>query len=201
MRQRSRLRLGMDIFMIAAFALGVVAAVAYPWINDPKTSNKEEVPKVAGDMFVSLQWPPGDCDVDLWVHDDQSNVAVGYSNKLSSVFNHLKDDLGATGDPYGALTNVENSITRKLIDGQYTINAHLFNPKTCDLPIEVTLEVRGRSSSDKPFLTWFTVRDRLEVAQEERTLANFTVYDSKFIRESMNSIFKPIIEWKEGSIP
>lgn len=190
-RQRSIRRLGMDLFLMLFLSVAVILWLVIPFINDP-VQKDQEVPEVTGALFLELSWPPGDCDVDLWVWDSNSKTSVGYSNKVSPVFNLLKDDLGKNGDPLGPAINRENVISRKLIDGEYIFNAHLFGIKSCKAPIPVTLTVRAQEGPGQPFRDFFTIRDVLEFPKEEKTLVAFTLYEGKVVPGSRNNLQRSI---------
>src|SRR3989338_3002863 len=63
----------------------------------PKEKKKDESQniQIGGNIAVSVRWPDGQPqDIDLWVQGPDG-AAVGYSNRVSSTWSYLRDDLSA----------------------------------------------------------------------------------------------------------
>lgn len=173
------------------FAMAAIVILILPYINDPKEeqAGKSDPP---GNMIVSITWPQGDTDVDLWVMGPGELVPVGYSNKGGMLFNLLRDDLGNYPDASGI--NYENAFTRGIIPGEYTINLHCYRCTT--VPQEVTVEVSlnlGEPKSKTPMKVLLTSKVKLTKAGQERTAANFILTaDNTLQPGSLNGVFKPL---------
>lgn len=126
-----------DVLFNALGMFIVVLLILITMINPPQ----EETPKApaAGNMIVSISWPEGDNDVDLWVSDPRSDsLPVGFSRRTNQHWDLLRDDRGNLNDPLA--TNYENAFTRGFIEGEYTFNVVCFS---CHygMPIKVVVRV------------------------------------------------------------
>lgn len=190
MRRKQQGNFRVDVLFSLLFAVIGVLAIIMNFINDPGSKLKDS-PEIQGNLSIELYWPDHmDCDVDLWAQSPEDEKAIGYSNKGGVVFNLLRDDLGLYPDLSNR--NMEIAYSRGLPDGEYTINAHLFAIKntTCQLPVPVTLVVGVTNENNYSQL--FRVNYELSYATEEKTLANFVVYDNQYIEQSFNTIQRAI---------
>lgn len=177
-----------DLFLNAMALFLMCVILMRPLLNPPAEEAKAEPP---GNMIVSIVWPPGDADVDLWVDGPGEPVPIGYSNKGGLLWNLLRDDLGIQPD----LTNVnyENAYSRGVIGGEYTIGLHCYRCPI--LPQEVTVEVSintgtpGKASM-KPLVT---TQVKLTKAGQEKTAIRFWLNEDGTIRPgSQNNVFKSL---------
>jgi hypothetical protein len=172
-----------DLFLNAlAFCL-LVLIIIIPWIN-PTPTNAHDAPP-PGNLAVSIAWPEGPYDVDVWVLAPGEQKAVGYSNRAGRVFNLLRDDLGLSGDdgPF----NREDAFSRGLPAGEYVVNIHGYSVAQ-ELPVEV--EIRRADGNGSALL----VRETMTIRQaQERTVVRFRLDASgNVVPGSMNRVYKPL---------
>lgn len=183
----------MDAMMAIGIVMMVVMALIFPFIN-PTGKNNEEESKPQGNLMVELFWEDGvNVDVDLWVKGPD-NIPVGYSNKGGPLFNLLRDDLGVAEDLSGK--NMEITYSRGFPDGEYIINAHLFNIKDGTLPVTiyivVSLRVDVTANDTVATRQLFRVDTVLTKESEEKTLARFFVQDGEYLPETFNNLQEEI---------
>lgn len=175
-----------DVFLAVAFSLAVLIALLLPLINPPQKVS-EDAPNPQGNIIVELTWPDElDVDVDLWVRGEADMVAVGYSNKGGPLFNLLRDDLGVNDDL--SRKNMEITYSRGVPDGEYIINAHLFNTKQHKGSVPIRLVVSLKENDLARGSQLFAVNAELLFYGEEKTLARFIIYDGKYIAQSFNTL-------------
>lgn len=170
-----------DLFLNAlAFCL-LVLIIILPYIN-PTPTTAQDVPP-PGNLIVSIAWPAGNQDVDLWVRAPGEEKAIGYSNKGGAVFNLLRDDLGTVGDtePF----NREDAYSRGLPDGEYVINVHCYR---CTVSQAVTVEIGLATNGTTRQIVKVTVDLR---PLQERTVARFRVKDGQVVG-GVNNVFEPL---------
>jgi hypothetical protein len=95
--------------------------------------------KPAGNLIVTITWPNGQDDVDLWLMGPNENKPIGFLHKDGENWNLLRDDLGTAADDVGI--NYENAFSRGTPPGEYVVNVFAFNITT-GFPKEVKVEVR-----------------------------------------------------------
>jgi hypothetical protein len=105
--------------------------------NPPKPT--EDNMKPAGNLIVTITWPNGQDDVDLWLMGPNEKKPIGFLNKDGENWNLLRDDLGTAADDVGV--NYENAFSRGTPQGEYVVNVFAFNVTT-GFPKEVKVEVR-----------------------------------------------------------
>lgn len=175
-----------DLFLNAlAFCL-LVLIIIIPHINPPAKLDAGTNPP--GNMIVSIAWPEGATDVDLWVRGPSEQKAVGYSNRGGALFNLLRDDLGTANDAMPS--NYENAYSRGLPAGRYVINAHCF---TCGGPVRVSVEVRMNIDGGQPVLLYSGIID-LRPGQE-RTAIQFRLTEARNVYGA-NNVYEPLREVK-----
>lgn len=170
-----------DIFLNAlAFCL-LVLIIMMPWINPPSALASATPP---GNMTVSIAWPEGSTDVDLWVSGPGQKKATGYSNRGGSLFNLLRDDLGVYGDVLPL--NYENAYSRGLPDGEYVVNVHCF---TCaaETPVAVEVAIGRDGAQTMIFKRVVTVRPSQEI-----TAVRFSMRGGAVIPESISNVWRPL---------
>lgn len=188
MRSRSTRRLGMDMFMMLFLAMGAILYMILPLINIPEKES-DVAPPPQGNLIVELYWPNENIDVDLWVQSP-GDVPVGYSNKGGIVANLLRDDLGSSADLSNQ--NMEITYTRGIPNGEYVVNAHLYNLKSGSLPVPIRLIVALKATDDAPYVQLFAVTGELKFPGEEKTMARFKIEDNKYVEGSFHTIKKSI---------
>lgn len=136
-------------FLLSAIGVVVVSmALVFNLPQKPVESNETTSP---GDVIVQLYWPEeSSIDLDLWVRGPDG-VPVGYSNRQSTIFNLLRDDLGKTGDLMPI--NQEVAYSRGKPDGRYTFNVHAFSTAGV-YPVEACMEVSIRSGTGSVSKVW-----------------------------------------------
>ena len=118
------------------------------------------------------------------------DVAVGYSNLNGAVFNLLRDDLGTIKD---RLTlNYESAFTRGVVEGEYTVNLHLFRLGDGTLPIPVTVVVSSRPEGGYNSRI-FSTDVLLRFVDEEVTVVRFALdEDGTLVPGSINNGFRAL---------
>lgn len=171
--------------------LGLVCIVVAVFITMSIQKKVEDASaEPPGNMSVSIVWPVGNIDVDLWVLGPGETSAVGYSNKGGVLFNLLRDDLGDVPDLSGI--NYENAFTRGIEPGDYVINVHCF--RCPSLPVEVSVEVTLNKGNGKDGVkNLVTTKVSLTSYGQEKTAIRFKLdADFEIVPDSMNSVFQAI---------
>jgi len=186
-----------DVIMLALMGFVVIVILLLPHINP--SAQKESVDiNPPGNVIVEIQWPDDlDTDVDLWVQGP-GDVPVGYSNKGGKLFNLLRDDLGKSND--ATTINYENSFSRGIVEGEYTINLHLYRNVSGVLPITVIVVVSVKANPDastKQILT--RTVDLLSVGQEITVFRFELNKHGKLDVESVHDIYKSLRSGRSGS--
>ncbi len=153
------------LFMMAFF---IMVIWMLPWLNPP-ASEADELPP--GNMIVTITWPEGPTDVDLWLTAPGEPIPVGYSNKAGYVWSLLRDDIGTRVD----LTplNYENAYTRGLPVGEYAINLHCY---TCpSTPVDVTVEIEVAVDLARGAVPLYAAMVTLTYSGEEVTVIRFNL--------------------------
>lgn len=183
-----------DVLSLALLGFLAVIVLLLPHINPEGTENATNS-SVPGNVIVEITWPDDiDADIDLWVKAPD-DVAVGYSNKGSVVFNLLRDDLGKTLDL--SSINHETAYTRGIVPGEYVINAHAYRldrKKPGPIRVEAVVSVKQDSADGKaavrPILH---TSAKLEFHSQELTLARFELTkEGALVRNSVHSLYKPL---------
>ena len=178
--------------------LGFVAMVVWmlPHLNPPSQDRLDDPP---GNVVVSISWPEGDSDVDLWLLGPGEPRPVGYTNKSGQLWNLLRDDLGNQNDLTGA--NFENAYTRGVAAGEYIVNVHCYRCR--NFPVEVQVEVRiksgeaGGKAGSMRTLAVTTVT--LAAPWEELTALRFELTaDGALVPDSMNHLYEPLRSSRVG---
>lgn len=160
-------------------------------VSVEKVKQKDDATEPPGNMIVHVVWPQGDTDVDLWMDGPGEPVPIGYSNKGGLLWNLLRDDLGA--QPDATDINYEDSFTRGVVGGDYTINVHCFRcpklPQEVKVVVEINTGEPGKSSL-KPLVNTTL---KLVSDGQERTAIRFKLTaKGEIVPGSMNSVFKPL---------
>jgi len=119
------------ILLLAFISMFILALI----LINPVTK-KSEVERKA-EFLITLEWDKESRDdVDIWVEDPLGKV-VSFRNKTVDVMHLDKDDLGQLNDtirfPDGSTQvihlNREVVTLRGWVEGEYTINAHMYNKR------------------------------------------------------------------------
>ncbi|CAM5389511.1 hypothetical protein ATER59S_01876 [Aquamicrobium terrae] len=169
-----------DVLLVLTIVLASFVFLSLPQIN-PEAKEQDET-KPAGSIAVTIVWPEGPHDVDLWVTGPGEPVAVGYSNKSGKVWSLLRDDLGSAGD--SSPVNMENAFARATPAGEYVINIHGYSLKHGPVPVYVEVSLNGQ----------LLVKTTLDLApMQERTVIRFRLNDSgRIVPGSESRVFKPL---------
>lgn len=172
-----------DVLLNMLLGLTAVTIIALPLINPPETDADQG--KQPGNMVVSIAWPEGGEDIDLWVKAPTEQVAVGYANRAGRVFNLLRDDIGTGMDELPL--NYENAYSRGLPAGEYTVNVHYYRGAA---PVPVAVEIRMGKQGEPAGLV-FSETLTLAAQGQERTAISFTV-DSDGAITAQNRVYRPL---------
>lgn len=153
----------------------VIALLAQ--IHPPTETEKQHRP---GNIVVSISWPDGPADVDLWM-SAPGDKRVGYLSKQGSVVALLRDDLGNVNDLTSA--NFESAYTRGIPDGEYGVNVHCY---TCTSRVVVSVEI-GIVGAHRLWTGTIEVGPR-----QERTAIRWKMRGGKFVPGSESFVFKAI---------
>lgn len=180
-----------DMITLALGAFLLVVVLLLPHINPPG-EKQEELAKPPGNIMIEIIWPPKvDADVDLWVQAP-GDVPVGYSNKGGQVFNLLRDDLGFPNDATGL--NYENSYTRGIVKGEYTVNLHLYRAsyaRDLPIPVRIVVSVKRENATNAVQILASTVN--LTKVGQEKTIFRFKMDEEGFlVPNSIHSLYKPL---------
>ena len=178
------------MLMLLGFVFMIVAMI--PHLNPPAQENRAEPP---GNLIVSISWPDGDTDVDLWVYGPGEPKPVGYSNKSGVLWNLLRDDLGKGNDLSGV--NYENAFTRGVVAGEYIVNVHCYRCLILPIPVIVEISIKQKNAYDTNAQIKRLVNTRVVLMsnKEELTAIRFRL-DNKgnIVPNSMNHVFRRLRE-------
>lgn len=146
-------------------------------IHPPTETEQQHRP---GNLVVSIAWPSGPDDVDLWMAAP-GDKRVGYLSKQGVLWSLLRDDLGDANDL--TLSNFESAYTRGIPDGDYGVNVHCY---TCRGRVLVNVEI-GIVGAHKLWVGSVEVGPK-----QERTALRFKMKDGKLVAGSQSKVFKAI---------
>jgi hypothetical protein len=183
-----------DLMTLALCGFVVCVVLIMPHINPPgaKTTANAAPP---GNVMVEIRWPDQiDADVDLWVQGP-GDVPVGYSNKGGRVFNLLRDDLGKRNDATDL--NYENSYSRGIVPGDYTVNVHLYRDSDRVYPVPVTVVTSVNRPKDGHTQQLLASKVMLNHEGEETTVYRFRLTAAgDLVPDSVTSLFKELRTWR-----
>ena len=159
-----------DLLMgvVGLFAMLILAISL--WVNDPKQKADGQPPP--GDLVVSIFWPEGPIDVDLWLDGPGEPNLVGFSNKSGVIWNLLRDDLGISNDIVPLI--FENAYSRGSPAGRYTVNLFCFS---CSGPVPVKVKVEKKDKSSGILITIWEGEVVLSGYKDEKTAVSFVLDD------------------------
>lgn len=177
-----------DVILLALSGFVAVVLILLPHLHPPVEAKEAPPP---GNVVIEINWPSEiDADVDLWI-EAPGDRPVGYSNKGGRVFNLLRDDLGQFRD----LTDVnyEVAYSRGIVEGEYTINLHLYRNKSAILPVPVTMVASVKRSNGANLKRLTSAKVELAFTGEEITVIRFALNKAgEIVPGSMHEMFKPL---------
>ncbi len=108
-----------------------------------KLQTMEKTPEIKGEFLITMTWQQeSDDDVDLWVENPAGQI-ISFVNKTAGFMTLERDDYGHRNDSdsNGVLIYNENReivIIRKVMPGEYIVNAHLYH-KSSGEPARITM--------------------------------------------------------------
>ena len=179
-----------DVIMLALCGFIAIVLLLLPHLNPPAKAADEEV-SAPGNVLVEIFWPDGlNSDVDLWV-EAPGDVPVGYSNMGGAIFNLLRDDLGTVNDV--TELNYEVAYSRGVVEGEHTVNVHLYRNEDGVAEIPVTVVVSVKRSVEERARQLLTTDVTLEHGGQELTAFRFRLNAAgELVNGSVHSLFKPL---------
>lgn len=140
-----------------------------------------------GNLMVTIVWPEGDTDVDMWVFSDGEDRPIGFSNRTGRFWSLLRDDLGIRNDTMPM--NIENAYSREIPKGRTTLNVHCFSCPS--VPVPVSIEVRVVIDGWSRVLLQTSVT--LHSNRQELTVVSFELTEKgQIVPGSAHNVFKPL---------
>lgn len=168
--------------------LGLVSILGVLMILMTFTKQSEQASlKPPGNLVVTVSWPDGPTDVDLWVYGGNEKLPVGFSNKSGILFDLLRDDRGTVDDDQPL--NYEAAYSHGIVAGDYVFNVRCYTCSTVPVPVkwEVDLNTSGETS--------VIAKGSVELLRQgqEITLISFKM-DSRGVvdRDSVSHVFQPL---------
>ena len=170
------------ILLLAFISMFILALI----LINPVTK-KSEVERKA-EFLITLEWDKESRDdVDIWVEDPLGKV-VSFRNKTVDVMHLDKDDLGQLNDtirfPDGTTQvihlNREVVTLRGWVEGEYTINAHMYNKRDRSHPSDANsyghpTNVKVEMLRINPYKILFEEKFTLTHRGEEVTIRRVTL--------------------------
>ncbi len=177
-----------DTILLALLGFVFISVILLIHFNPEAKETDSEPP---GNVIVEISWPGElDTDVDLWVQAP-GDVPVGYSNKGSTRFNLLRDDLGNKNDPSGI--NYEVSYSRGIVAGEYVINVHLYRIAAPVREIAVHVMVSAKPTLGAAAKRLLETDVVLRHTGEELTALRFRLTaGGSLVPDSVHARFKPL---------
>ena len=177
-----------DVILLALSGFVAVVLILLPHLHPPVQAKEAPPP---GNVVIEINWPSEiDADVDLWI-EAPGDRPVGYSNTGGRVFNLLRDDLGQFRD----LTDVnyEVAYSRGIVEGEYTINLHLYRNKSGVVPVPVTMVASVKRTDGANLKRLTSAKVTLGYTGEEITVVRFALNKAgEIVPGSMHELFKPL---------
>lgn len=179
-----------------------------------QNKSKSEGIKKNAEMIIQVDWNPSqDCDVDIWVRDPMGNI-VFFTVKDKGLMHIERDDLGfrndilttakelVTGNKVTSDTNQEIWVLRGKVQGEFTVNLHLYscrnegNQLKVGDPVNVPVTVSViKVNPDYEVLRKETVT--LTRVWQEITVMNMTLDKDGYISRS-DKTFRNLVKTREG---
>src|SRR5262245_12360882 len=124
----------------AFVAIDFLSCLLVVFVAVAVTSRPPQV-KTYGSYAISMTWPAGDNDVDLYVRDPAGAIS-NVRNMQVDQMNLEHDDLGTHETGYGkGKPNEERTVLRGTMPGQYVIGTSLYSRHVGAGPIPVSVEL------------------------------------------------------------
>lgn len=174
-----------DVYLNGFALVAVVAYLLLMLINPPSQKSDQPPP---GNLIVTIVWPEGPTDIDVWVWSEGEERPIGYSNRTGKFWSLLRDDLGTRNDTLPA--NIENAYSREIPSGRTVVNTHCFScPST---PVTVAIEVAVVNGGRSRILLRTNVT--LHSNGQELTVVSFELRDGAMVPGSAHNVFFPMYE-------
>jgi hypothetical protein len=123
-----------------------------------------------GTYAVTMTWPRGDNDVDLYLRDPAGGVCF-YANVSVNMMHLEHDDLGYKVSGYRE-GNAERIVIRGIDAGEFIANVHMYRRSEGRAPLPVTVQLWSLQGEDK-----VVTERRVTITRDgdERTAFRFTV--------------------------
>jgi len=188
-----------DMIMLMLMGFIVLFFILIPFINPgKKDENKNEEIKSPGSLVIYGYWTNGtDVDLDLWIKSPDDSV-IGYPNRENKSCNLLRDDLGKTGDL--TVNNFENIFCRKIYEGEYILNMHVYSFKDSNVQkVDFLVKIELIDFEAKPGVKFSKEFDKMTVYRQDQgkefTIVRFMVNEKgEIIESSLNNDFISIIK-------
>lgn len=188
-----------DVITLALLGFIALVIILLPHINPPEKKRTEQEAAAPGNVMIEARWSDAiDADVDLWV-EGPGDSPVGYSNLAGQVFNLLRDDIGFRNDV--SQLNYENSYSRGIVAGEYTVNLHMYFNRADTWPVPVTVLVSTIKPSGTARASRQILVSDVELRQmgEELTVFRFRLDDEgELVAGSVNAAPKKLITTATG---
>lgn len=192
-----------DLFTSLLCFMTVMFLLAAALINEKKKEDSGVRPKA--EYIIMVQWDNQkfDADVDTWLQDPLGNVINFHIREAGQIYLD-RDSMGKKNNSYDngqttvVLDNVETATIRGIVEGEYTLNVHLFGAKTPDgsrmqdnvealEPIPVTVQIIKVNPKVEEV---FRKTVMLTKTWEELTVTRFTLSKDKIT--NFNSDYKAL---------
>ena len=185
-----------DVLMLTVMCFMAFVLWMLPHLNPPADQDKKIIDP-PGNFNVSIAWPDGEPDVDVWIKAPGDDGPVGFTAMNGKQCNLTRDDLGRYLD-FGK-SNFENIFCRGLLAGSYTVNLHCFACYVSragqwvmqPVPVEVRITARDEHGN---FEWERQATVTLRRNKQELTVVRFKLDRSgNIVPGSENNVFKSII--------
>jgi hypothetical protein len=192
-------KVGNNIFMsFTDVALGMgggfflLLILAITLINQNKKVKDEDI-KAKADIMISVEWPGNsEADVDLHVQIPSNQVA-NFARKDVAGASLDRDDLGtkndtvrlSDGSKFIIRENWENVFVRKIEQGEYVVNVHMYTLGSWNLSGNLTVPptpVKIKVERFNPYKLIIQRRVILNKPKQELTAVRFTVGENNSIK-------------------
>ncbi len=180
--------LGDVVFNLVVFLIFII--FLFTLLPKEKKKQESQTIQIGGNIFVSVRWPDdAPQDIDLWIKGPDG-TAVGYSNRTSSTWSYLRDDLGA--DVFSP-ENYELAVTQGVPPGKYVVNLHFFSNHGGSLNVPVKAEVVLKKTPDADKEVIFKGEVIIKNVGDEITIVQFQIDETRnLIKQSVSNQFEAV---------
>lgn len=170
----------------------VIITILLIFQNPPAPKDAKASTNPPGNLIVTVVWPEGPIDVDLWTWMEGEERPVGFSNRSGKYFSLLRDDLGTRND--SVPVNMENAYSRSINPGRVVVNLHCYSCRAGAVPVAVEIAVVHNGTSRKILETTVTLQSH----GQEITVVSFEITaQGSIVPGSAHSVFFPMYKaWK-----